>query len=57
MTVPDAVGKVFATSPMGTILLYALDPAKLAGWNYDLTPVEKQFIRPDIILDVGTIEG
>ncbi|MBC7342828.1 MAG: ABC transporter substrate-binding protein [Clostridia bacterium] len=46
VTVPTQVNKVFATSPVGTILVYTLAPEKLAGWNYELNPVEKKFILP-----------
>lgn len=36
--------KVFATTPIGTIILYSIDPDKIIGWNYDLKEGEKEFI-------------
>ncbi len=47
LTVPDEINKVFSVSPVGTVLLYTLAPEKLAGWNYELQPGEKQFILPE----------
>ncbi|AOQ24152.1 hypothetical protein MTAT_07930 [Moorella thermoacetica] len=47
ITVPVEIKKVFATSPVGTILVYTLAPEKLAGWNYELNEVEKKFILPE----------
>lgn len=41
---PNEVEKVFSTGPVGTILLYSLNPDKMVGWNYDLRPGEKEFI-------------
>lgn len=46
VTVPTQIDKVFSTSPVGTILLYSLDPDYLVGWNYELNDKEKQFILP-----------
>ena len=42
--VPAQVKKVFATSPVGTILLYTLCPDMLAGWNHELRPGEVELI-------------
>ena len=42
--VPAEVDVVFGTDPVATTVLYTLVPEKLAGWNYSLTPVEKEFI-------------
>ncbi|QGP93958.1 hypothetical protein MGLY_33830 [Neomoorella glycerini] len=47
VTVPTQVNKVFATSPVGSIMVYTLAPEKLAGWNYDLNEVERKFILPE----------
>ncbi|OIQ08049.1 vitamin B12-binding protein [Moorella thermoacetica] len=47
VAVPGEIKKVFATSPVGTILVYTLAPEKLAGWNYDLNEVEKKYILPE----------
>ena len=40
-TIPTEITKVFSISPVGTILLYTLDPELLIGWNYELRPGEK----------------
>ena len=41
---PDKVEKIFSTGPVGTIVLYSLNPDKMVGWNYDLRDGEKEFI-------------
>lgn len=40
VVVPKKIHKVLAMSPMGTILVYTLDPSLLAGWNYKPDPEE-----------------
>ncbi|NLJ79055.1 MAG: ABC transporter substrate-binding protein, partial [Tissierellia bacterium] len=35
---------VFSMGPVGTIILYSLDPDKMVGWNYDLKEGEKEYI-------------
>ena len=42
--IPEKVEKVFSTGPVGTILLYTLNPNKMIGWNYRLSEGEKRFI-------------
>lgn len=42
--VPRKVEKILSTGPVGTILIYTLNPDKLLGWNYELREGEKQFI-------------
>lgn len=44
---PETVDKVFSTGPEGTILLYTLNPKKMAGWNYELREGEKNFIADE----------
>ncbi|MDI6813045.1 MAG: ABC transporter substrate-binding protein [Desulfitobacteriaceae bacterium] len=46
VTVPSTIKTAFATSPVGSIALYALAPDKMVGWNYDLKPTEKKYILP-----------
>jgi len=46
VTVPRQVTKVFSTSPVGTIMVYTINPDKLLGWNYDLNPTERKYILP-----------
>lgn len=43
--VPQNVEKVLATSAVGTILVYSLNPDKMVGWNYELREGEKQYIN------------
>lgn len=38
--IPTRIHKVLAMSPLGTILIYTLDPSLLLGWNYQLDPGE-----------------
>ncbi len=47
VTVPATIKTAFSTSPVGGIMLYALCPDKMAGWNYDLRPEDKKFILPE----------
>lgn len=35
VTVPSNIKTAFSTSPVGAIMLYALCPDKMVGWNYD----------------------
>jgi iron complex transport system substrate-binding protein len=43
VTIPDTVSKVVAVSPPGTYLLYAIDPAIIAGLNFPLWENEKKY--------------
>lgn len=45
--IPDKVDRVFSTGPVGTIVLYSLNPEKMVGWNYDLREGEKGYILED----------
>ncbi len=47
VTVPDKITKVYSTSPPGTYLLYAVDPALVAGLNFAPNEQEKKFIRKE----------
>jgi iron complex transport system substrate-binding protein len=40
LVVPRKIRRVMGMSPMGTILVYTLDPDVLAGWNYQPEPAE-----------------
>ncbi len=44
--IPETITKVFAVSPPGTYLLYALDPAVICGLNFPLWENEKKFTVP-----------
>ncbi len=46
VTVPDTIHKVYGTSPPATYLMYALDPAMVAGLNTPWNPSEKNYIDP-----------
>lgn len=41
VTIPDTIGTVYAASPPETMLVYALDPALLAGLNFPLKGSDK----------------
>jgi len=47
LTIPKDIKKVYCTSPIGTIFIYTLAPDRLAGWNYELAPEEKEYILPE----------
>jgi iron complex transport system substrate-binding protein len=42
--VPAQIHKVLAMSPMGTTLIYTLDPSLLLGWNYQSDPGERAML-------------
>jgi iron complex transport system substrate-binding protein len=44
VVIPKKINKLYSTGPIGTITIYTLAPDKLAGWNYDLRPLEKKYI-------------
>jgi len=44
LRVPTHIRRVYGMSPMGTILVYTLDPSLLVGWNYPATPGEKAML-------------
>jgi iron complex transport system substrate-binding protein len=46
VAIPDRPHKVFATSPPGTYLLYAIDPEVIAGLNFPLWENEKRYTVP-----------
>ena len=45
VSVHDVPRKVYSTSPPVTYMLYALDPAMLAGLNFPVRPWEKRYLR------------
>ena len=47
VTVPAQIKKVYATSPVGTILVYTVDPGCLGAWNYLMPVGESQYILPE----------
>jgi len=46
--IPDRIEKVFATSPPGTHLIYAIDPLLIAGLNFPLWDDEKKHTVPHL---------
>ncbi len=46
VSVPDTITKVYGATPPATYMIYALDPALLAGLNYPFSPVEKPYLNP-----------
>lgn len=47
ITIPTKVDSIFSTGPVGTILVYSLNPDKMVGWNYELREGEKRYIAED----------
>ncbi|MDD3845002.1 MAG: ABC transporter substrate-binding protein [Syntrophorhabdaceae bacterium] len=48
VVVPDHIRKAYATSPPATYMLYAIDPAVLAGLNTPVRKWEKRYLRKQI---------
>jgi iron complex transport system substrate-binding protein len=48
VSVSDRPQKVYSTSPAVTYMLYAIDPSMLAGLNFPVREMEKQYIRKSI---------
>ncbi|PTY05110.1 ABC transporter substrate-binding protein [Opitutaceae bacterium EW11] len=46
LRVPASIERVYATSPVGAVMLYTLSPQKMVGWNYKLGQAERHFILP-----------
>lgn len=46
VSIPDKIRTVYATSPPATYMVYAMDPALVAGLNFPLNATEKQFLDP-----------
>lgn len=44
VTVPTQIDRVYATSAVGTVMLYTLAPDKMVGWNNALRDNEKKYI-------------
>ena len=44
VTVPDTIGKVFASGPPASILLYMLAPEKMTGWPNSLRESERPYV-------------
>ena len=41
---PTHIHRVLSMSPMGTVLIYTLDPELLLGWNYQPDAGERAFL-------------
>jgi iron complex transport system substrate-binding protein len=46
--VPDRARKVFCTGPTGTYLLYAIDPAMLAGLNFPVRDKDRKYMSESV---------
>jgi iron complex transport system substrate-binding protein len=46
VTVPDAPKRVYTLSPPDTLLVYAVAPCLLAGWNYPLPGMAAPYLDP-----------
>jgi len=47
-SLPDRARKVFSTSPVGTYLLYALDPEMLAGLNFPVKKNDRNYMHEHV---------
>jgi iron complex transport system substrate-binding protein len=47
LEVPAKIDKIYGTDPIASILVYTVDPEKMAGWNYKLNDLEKELILPE----------
>jgi iron complex transport system substrate-binding protein len=54
--VPTHIHKVLSMSPMGTILIYTLEPSLLLGWNYPPDARERAFLA-EPYRDLPTLGG
>lgn len=49
VNVPPSASKVFSRSPVGTLLMYSLNPAKIVGQNWNPTQNEQAYLDPDFL--------
>ncbi|MEG0392138.1 MAG: ABC transporter substrate-binding protein [Anaerovoracaceae bacterium] len=56
VSLPREVTKCYYTSPVGLIMVYTLDPDKMAGWSFQLTDKEKAYI-PEKYSDLPFLGG
>lgn len=48
VSVPDTIKKVYAPSPYGTYIMYAVDPALLAGLIFPLKEEDKKYLHKNV---------
>lgn len=46
VSVPDTITKVYGASPPATYMIYAIDPALIAGLNYPFNSKEHRYLNP-----------
>ena len=56
VVVPDAPKRVYALSPPDALLVYAVDPCRLAGWNYPQTSAAQAWFPP-CVRDLPVLGG
>lgn len=49
VSVPVSADNVYCRSPVGTLLMYSLNPGKIAGQNWRPTQTDKEYLDPDFI--------
>ena len=56
---PESIHKVYATSPYGSYILYAMDPSIMAGWVIAVQEKNKPFLAPSSrdLPVVGSMSG
>lgn len=51
VAVPESIGRVFCSNPIGTVDIYLLDPDLLVGWNFRPTGDNRKYI-PEVYLNL-----
>jgi iron complex transport system substrate-binding protein len=44
VVIPQSINKVFSRCPIGTIIMYSLNPEKIAGLNWEPVDVEREYL-------------
>lgn len=59
VTLPEKIQKVYATSPYGSYILYAMEPSMMAGWAIAIREKNKPFLAPSAreLPVIGSLSG
>ena len=49
VSIPKKIASVFCRSPMGTLLIYTLNPSRIAGLNWSPTAMERKYLDDDYL--------
>lgn len=56
VTVPETILSVYGTSPPGTYMMYAMDPDRIAGLNFQIGSVQEKYL-PEGLSDLPVVGG